>query len=107
MIKPADGQKGKNWGNDQHFDAFLATPADIHIPYDLKSLNEGEGMALKRLSMIFAISPKGFGRHRPHYNREKARSSAPHDRQGRKAKAAQKSRAAVRKQAQLPWQRNS
>jgi len=52
--------------------------------------------------LIFAISPKGFATPSPLYQREKARFRLPHDTPSRKSQGLRKSRAAVRKQPQLP-----
>jgi len=68
--------------------------------YDLKLLNEARN-GLKRLIVIFAISPKVLGRHRPTTTGEKARFSFLTIATAEKPSCA-KIRAAVEEAAQLP-----
>jgi IS5 family transposase len=72
MVKPADWPEGKNWGTIS-IDASC-TPADITYPTDLKLLNEARH-STERIIDDLCRQSTGFGRHRPHYNRGKARAS--------------------------------
>ena len=94
MIKPADWPEGKNWGTIS-IDASC-TPADITYPTDLKLLNEARNGTEKIIDDLCHQS-KGFGRHRPHYNREKARFSFLTIAKQKKPRL-RKIKAAVRKQ---------
>jgi len=66
-------------------------------------------MALKRLLMILAISPKVFGRHRPlHTAKVSSFQLPPRYRQQKRAKAGAKSKGCSEEEAaQLTWQRKS
>jgi hypothetical protein len=94
MIKPADWPEAKNWGTIS-IDASC-TPADMTYPTDLKLLNEARNGTEKIIDDLCHQST-GFGRHRPHYNREKARFSFLTIAKQKKPRL-RKIKAAVRKQ---------
>jgi len=71
LIKPADWTKGMNWGT-LSIDASC-TPADITYPTDLKLLNEAR-QSTERVFDDLCKQSNGYGRHRPRYDRGKARA---------------------------------
>jgi transposase, IS5 family len=71
LIKPADWPEGMNWGT-LTIDASC-TPADITYPRDLKLLNEAR-TTTERIIDDLCNQSSGFRRHRPRYERGRARA---------------------------------
>jgi IS5 family transposase len=72
LVKPADWPEGKNWGT-LTIDASC-TPADITYPTDLKLLNEARESTERIIDDLCEQSSE-FRKHRPRYDRGRARTN--------------------------------
>ena len=72
FVKPADWPEGKNWGT-LTIDASC-TPADITYPTDLKLLNEARE-STERIIDDLCEQNSDFRKHKPRYDRDKARAA--------------------------------
>jgi hypothetical protein len=93
-VKPADWPEGKNWGT-LTIDASC-TPADITYPTDLKLLNEARE-STERIIDDLCDQHSDFRKHKPRYDRGKARAAFLNIAKQKKPRR-RKNKAAIRRQ---------
>jgi hypothetical protein len=93
LVKPADWPEDKNWGT-LSIDASC-TPADITYPTDLKLLNEARE-STERIIDDLCSQLSSLRKHKPRYERGRARASGFTPRKGTRPAATPSDRALLR-----------